>query len=88
MTILSMRGLLLLYSLAAAVCVVFVVSGYSAPYIPNSRDIVKEGQTKIVRVMHDIQGVECMVRPLKMAIVLLSVHLLPDQCCFTCILSM
>ena len=56
-------------------------------YVPDPRDVSEEGQTKIVRVMHDIQGVECMVRPLKMAIVLLSVHLLADQCCFTCILS-
>ena len=78
MTILSMRGLLLLI-LFGCCCVVFVVSGYRAPYIPNPRDIVKEGQTKIVRAMHDIQGVEHMVRPLKMAIVLLFVHLLPNS---------
>ena len=57
---------------------VSVVFGCSALYIPDTRDIAKEGQTKIVRV---VQG-RGMVRPLKMAVVLLSVHPLLDQYLF------
>ena len=58
-----------------------MVSGGSAPYIPDPRNIAEEGWTKIVRVGRaGCVGGKFMVRPLKMEVLLLSVHPLPDQC--------
>lgn len=56
-----------------------MVSGCKAPHRPDLRDIAEEEQTKIVRKA-GYAGVECMVRPFKMTVSLLSGHPLLNQC--------
>ena len=66
-------------TLAPTVCI--VVSGFSAPSKPEgiwwkARGYGDQG----CKGWAGSVGVECMVRPLKVAVSLLSVHPLPDQC--------
>ena len=48
-------------------------------YIPDIRDIVEEGVNQDCEGHAEYVGVDCMVRPLKMAVLLPSENPLPDQ---------
>lgn len=48
-------------------------------YVPDPRDVSEEGQAKIPKGHARHIGVECVIRPPKMAVLLLSIHPLLDQ---------